>query len=122
MLLVFKIVPKAKNEQEREEFFKSLSYSHSGEVPYQVFPSEGNCPDGDIFITLSDDCLVLGSHWDKYIKHALENGLPQGGFGKNFVPTWEGYIQKKMGLQTRTAPEGIFPDLRVEFPKPNPTA
>lgn len=113
MLIVFKIIPKAKNEQEREEFLKSLSYSHSGTVPYQVFSLEDYCPDGDIHINMPDDCLVLGNAWDKYIMYALENGLPQGGIGKNYIPSWEGYIQRRMGLQTRRPPEGLFPDLKV---------
>lgn len=113
MLIVFKIVPKAKSEQEREEFFKSLSYHHSGEVPYQIFSPEDDSKDGSIFITLPDDSLVLGHGWDKYIKHALENGLPQYGQGKNFVPTWEGYVQRRMGLQSRRPPEGVFEDLKV---------
>ena len=113
MLIVLKIVPKAKNEQERENFFKSLKYSYSGEVPYQVFSPEDETPDGDIFITLADDCLVLGNSWDKYIKHALETGLPQHGQGKNFVPTWEAYIQRRMGLESIRPPMGVFPDLQV---------
>lgn len=113
MLIVIKVVPRTKNEREREEFFKSLSYSHSGEVPYQAFSVDDNYPDGDIFITLPDDCIVLGNSWDKYIKHAWENGLPQYGIGKDFVPTWEGLVQRRMGLQTRRCPEGIFPDLKV---------
>lgn len=113
MLIVFKVVPKAKTEQEREEFFKSLKAQHSGEVPYQVFTPEDETPDGDIFITISDDCLVLCHSWDKYIKHALDNGLPQHGLGKNFVPTWEGCIQRRMGLESRRPPFGVFPDLKV---------
>jgi len=113
MLIVFKIVPKAKSELEREEFFKSLKAHHSGEVPYQVFAPDDDTPDGDIFITLADDSIVLGSSWDKYIKHALENGLPQYGQGKNFVPTWEGYVQRRMGLEARRPPSGFFPDLQV---------
>lgn len=113
MLIIFKIVPKAKTEQEREEFFKSLSYSHSGEVPYQTFSVDEDVKDGDIFITLSDDCIVLGNSWDKYISYAMKNGLPQGGFGKNYVPSWDGYVLRRMGLQTRRPPEGIFPDLKV---------
>lgn len=113
MLITIIVIPKAKTEQEREEFFKSLKYSHAGEVPYQVFSPEADCPDGDIHITLPDDCLVLGNSWDKYIKHAIEEGLPQYGQGKNFVPTWDGYIQRRMGLQSRRPPEGIFPDLKV---------
>lgn len=112
-LIIFIVVPRAKSEQEREEFFKSLSYSHSGEVLYQVFSPEDDCPDGDIHITIPDDCVILGSHWDKYIKHALDNGLPKGGFGKNYTPNWENYVQAKMGLQSRRPPEGIFPDLKV---------
>jgi hypothetical protein len=113
MLIVFKVIPRAINDQEREDFFKSLKYSHSGEVPYQIFSPEEDTPHGDIFITIGDDCLVLGPSWDKYIKYALEEGLPQHGLGKNFVPTWEGYVQAKMGLQSRRTPEGIFPDLEV---------
>jgi len=113
MLIVFKIVPRAKTEQEREEFFRSLAYSHSGEVPYQIFNSEDDIKDGNIFINLPDDILVLGNSWDKYIKHAIENGLPQYGMGKNYVPNWNDYVQKKMGLQSRRPPEGIFPDLNV---------
>ena len=113
MLIVIKVVPKAKNEQEREEFFKSLDYSNSKENPYQTFPVDEDVKDGDIFITLPDDCLVLGSGWDKYIAYALEHGLPQGGFGKDYVPTWEGYVQRRMMLQTRRPPEGLFPDLKV---------
>lgn len=113
MLIVIKVVPKAKNEQEREEFFKSLTYSYSGDVPYQIFGAEDNPTDGDIFITLADDCLVLGNAWDRYIKYALEEGLPQHGQGKNFVPTWKGYVQRRMALQSRRPPEGVFPDLKV---------
>lgn len=115
MLIVIKVVPKAKTEQEREEFFKSLKYQHSGEVPYQVLPAEDVALDGDIFITLADDCLVLGPSWDRYIKHALTNGLPQYGQGKNFAPTWEGYVQRRMALQSRRPPEGFFPDLQVDL-------
>lgn len=118
MLIVFKIAPKAKNKQEREEFFKSLKSHHSGEVPYQVFALEDNTPDGDIFITLPDECIVLGHSWDKYIKHAFENGLPQYGQGKNFVPTWEGYVQRRMALQSRRPPDGIFEDLKVVLATP----
>lgn len=113
MLIVFKIVPKAKSEQEREEFFKSLKAHHSGEVLYQTHPVDCDTPDGDVFITLGDDCIVLGHSWDLYIKHALENGLPQYGQGKNFVPTWEGYLQRRMGLQARRPPEGVFEDFQV---------
>ena len=113
MLITIIVIPRAKTEQEREEFFKSLEYSHSKEVPYQVFSPEEHCPDGDIHITLPDDCLVLGNSWDKYIKHAIDNGLPQYGRGKNYVPNWENYVQAKMGLQSRRPPEGIFPDLKV---------
>lgn len=113
MLIVFKIVPKAETEQEREEFLKSLAAHHSGEVAYQKHPVDDDTPDGDVFITLADDCLVLGSGWDKYIKYAYKEGLPQHGLGKNFVPTWEGYVQAKMGLQSRRPPDGYFPDLKV---------
>lgn len=115
MLIVFKIVPKAINEQEREEFFKSLVVHHSGEVPYQTFGHDEETHDGDIFITLADDCIILGHAWDKYIKHAFDNGLPQHGLGKNFVATWEGYVQRRMGLESRRPPMGIFPDLKVEL-------
>lgn len=113
MLIVFKIVAKAKTEQERDEFFKSLLYSHTGDMDYQMFSADENITDGDIFITIPDDCVVLGNSWNKYIKHALENGLPQHGLGKNYVPNWENYVQSKMGLQTRRPPEGLFPDLKV---------
>lgn len=113
MLIVFKIVSKAKTTQEREEFFKSLEYSHGKEVPYQVFPIEEDIKDGDIFITLPDDCLVLSNSWDKYIKHAMDNGLPKYGIGENFSPNWNDYVQRHMGLQTRRPPEGLFPDLKV---------
>ena len=113
MLIVIKVVPKAINEQEREEFFKSMAYSHSGEVPYQTHPVDFDTPDGNIFVTLPDDCLVLGPHWDKYIKYALDEGLPQYGMGKDFTPTWEGFVQRRMGLQARRPPEGYFPDLKV---------
>lgn len=113
MLIVIKVFPKAINEQEREDFFKSLSYSHSGEVPYQTHPVDHDTPDGNIFITLPDDCLVLGSQWDKYIKYAYEEGLPKYGMGKDYVPNWENYVQIKMGLQSRRPPDGYFPDLKV---------
>lgn len=113
MLITIIVVPRAKSEQEREEFFKSLAYSHSGEVPYQVFSPEDDCPGGDIHITLPDDCIILGNSWDKYIKHALDNGLPQHGIGKDFVSTWEGLVQRRMALQSRRPPMGIFPDLKV---------
>lgn len=113
--IVFIVMPRAKSEQEREEFFKSLSYSHSGEVPYQVFSPEDDCPDGDIYITIPDDCLVLANSWDKYIKHALDNGLPKYGLGKDFIPNWGNYVQAKMGLQSRRPPEGFFPDLKVSI-------
>lgn len=117
MLIVFVVVPRAKNEQEREEFFKSLKYSHSREVPYQSFAGNPANIEFDIKITLPDDCIVLGNSWDKYIKHALENGLPQYGKGRGFVPSWEGYVQGKMFLQSRRPPEGVFPDLKVELPE-----
>ena len=112
-LIVITVVSRAKTEQEREEFFKSLAYSHSGETQYMTFSPEDILPVYDIHITLPDDCLVLNNSWDKYIKHALDNGLPQHGQGKNFVPTWEGYIQRRLGLQARRPPEGLFPDLKV---------
>jgi hypothetical protein len=112
-LIVFKIVPKAKSEQEREEFFKSLASHHSGEVPYQTFSHEEETLDGDIFITLADDCIILGHSWDKYIKHSLESGLPQYGMGKDYVPTWEGFVQRRMALESRRPPAGFFPYLKV---------
>lgn len=114
-MITIAVVSKAKTEQEREEFFKSLSYSHSGEFPYEI--SDDVKPETQIHITLSDDCLVLNNSWDKYIKHALDNGLPQYGLGQHFVPNWRDYVQSKMGLQTRRPPEGIFPDLAVELTK-----
>ena len=117
MTIVFVIVPRAKNEQEREEFFKSLEYSHAGEVPYQLFEGNPENSGFDIRITLPDDCIVLGNSWDKHIKYVLENGLPQHGKGRGFVPTWEGYVQGKMLLQSRRPPEGVFPDLKVELPE-----
>ena len=113
MLIVIKVIPRAINEQEREEFFKSIAAQHSGEVSYQIFSYEDETPDGDIFIEISDDCIVLGNSWDKYIKLAVEQGLPQHGLGKNFVPTWEGYVQRRMGLESRRPPFGYFPDLKV---------
>lgn len=116
MLIIFVVVPRAKTEQEREEFFKSLKYSHCGEIDYQVFSPEDNILSYDIKITIPDDCLVLRNAWNKYIKYALDNGLPQHGIGQHFVPNWRDYVQSKMGLQTRRPPEGIFPDLKVELP------
>ena len=113
MLIVIKVVPRAKTEQEREEFLKSLAYSNSGTVPYQIFPADEDVKAGDIFITLPDDCIVLNNSWDRYIKYAFENGLPQHGIGKDFVPNWKDYVQAKMGLQSRRPPIGIFPDLEV---------
>lgn len=112
---MIKVVPKAQIPQEREEFFKSLDYSASKENIYQTFPVDEDVKDGDIFITLPDDCIILGNSWDKYIVHAIENGLPKGGFGKDYAPNWEGYVQRRMGLQTRRPPEGLFPDLKVEL-------
>lgn len=115
MLIVIKVCLRAKTPLEREEFFKSLDYSHSKEIPYQVFSEGEETPDGDIFITLPDDCIVLGNSWDKYIGYALDNGLPQGGFGKNYVPNWESYVLRRMMLQSRRPPEGVFPDFKVEL-------
>lgn len=128
-MITLTIVHKAKNQQEYEEFLKSLSFSHSEESEYEVIANQDSTlfeeknirrvdkpsPNSSINITLPDDCLVLGSHWDKYIKYALDNGLPQHGYGKNFVPSWEGLIQHRLGLQSRRPPEGIFPDLKVEL-------
>ena len=115
-MITIKVVHVAKSEQETEEFFKSLSYSHSTENPFEIIKDgEDKNPSDDsvIEITLPDDCIVLGNAWDKYIMHAVNNGLPQYGRGKNYVPNWENYVQAKMGLQTRRPPEGIFPDLKV---------
>lgn len=122
-MITFTLINKAKNDRELEEFCKSISYSNSGEYEYEII-SENKLPDNIkhvesesqgsvIHITLPDDCLVLGPSWDKYIMHALGNGLPQGGMGKNYTPSWEGYIQRRMGLHTRRPPEGLFPDLKV---------
>lgn len=127
-MITIKVEHVAKSGQETEDFFKSLSYSHSGEYPYEVIsgvkmindkinfvdkPSQNS----DIIITLPDNCLVLHNSWDKYIHYALEEGLPQHGMGKDFVPTWEHYVQRRMGLQNRRPPEGVFPELRVQFSK-----
>lgn len=129
-MITIKRIHRAKTEQEFEEFIKSLVYSNSGENPFEMINNSVvigasqeiidkiswvDNPSADSWLTidLPDDCLVLGNAWDKYIKHALDNGLPQYGRGKNYVPNWENYVQTKMGLQSRRPPEGIFPDLKV---------
>lgn len=113
MLIVFKVIPKAKSELEHDEFLKSLQSHHSGEVSYSVRAYDDTGTNGDIFIEIADDCIVLGSYWDKYIAYAIENGLPQYGRGKGYVPNWDNYVQQKMALQSRRPPEGIFPELKV---------
>lgn len=126
-MITFTLIHRSKTKQEYDEFLKSLSYSNSGENSFEVISDQdskmfedGNIhrvsepsADSKIHITLSDDCLVLGNAWDKYIKHALDNGLPQYGVGRDYVPEWTGFVQRKMGLQTRRPPEGLFPDLKV---------
>ena len=120
------VVPRAINTQETDEFFKSLTYSHSGENPYEIIYEKlvpdfedkvtwvkEPSADSEITITLPDDCLILGNSWDKYIRIALDEGLPQGGFGKSFVPTWEGLVQRRMALESRRPPMGVLPDLKV---------
>ena len=127
-MITIKVVHKAKNLQETEEFFKSLFYSYTEKYPVELIldtfypkfiknirsvsePSEGSV----LCITLPDDVLVLGNAWEAYLKLAIEDGLPQHGQGKNFIPTWEGYVQRRMALQSRRPPEGFFPDLKVEI-------
>lgn len=122
-MITFTLVHKAKSEQEFEEFCKSLSYSNSGinnyevisdkELPNNINRVDSPSLDSLINVTIADDCLVLGNSWDKYIMHAIDNGLPQYGLGRDYTPTWEGYLQRRMGLHTRRPPEGIFPDLKV---------
>lgn len=115
----------AKNEQERSEFLKSLSYSNSGDNKYEIIgnPVDGfekivfidkPSPDSVINITLPDNCIVLGNSWDRYIMHAVNDGLPKYGLGRDYVPDWKNYIQAKMGLMSRDQ-SGIFPDLKVEI-------
>jgi hypothetical protein len=126
-MITISLVHKEQSQQEFDEFLTSLSYSNSGENKYEVisekdspvFAEKGiervslSSPDSRIYIVLPTDCLVLCNSWDKYIVHALNDGLPQGGFGKNYVPSWEGYVQRRMGLTNRRPPEGLFPDLKV---------
>lgn len=130
-MITIKVVHKAKSQLELDEFLKSLSYHHNKEYPYpyEVIAEQDSpmfeekniprvmlrSPDSKIEITLADDCLVLGDSWNRYLKLAIEDGLPQHGQGKNFIPTWEGYVQRRMALQSRRPPEGFFPDLKVEI-------
>ena len=128
-MITIQVVDNAKDDIEREDFFKSLSYSHAADSDkYEVISNvkmfedkitfvDAPSSDTDIIITLPMACLVLGNAWNKYIRFALDEGLPQYGMGKDFKPTWEGYVQRRMGLQTRRPPEGYFPELRVMFPE-----
>lgn len=110
-MITITIVNRAKNEQEAEDFLKSLAYAHDGDPAYEV--ADDPSSDSVIQIFVPNDCLILGNSWNKYVQHAIDNGLPQYGRGKNYVPNWENYVQAKMGLQSRRPPEGIFPDLKV---------
>jgi hypothetical protein len=128
-MITIRVVHKAKSQLEYDEFLKSLSFQHASEYPYPYeVIAEQDSPmfeeknisrvkepsaDSKIIIDLPDDCIVLGNSYNRYVKLAIEEGLPQYGQGKNFIPTWEGYVQRRMGLQSRRPPEGIFPDLKV---------
>lgn len=125
-MITIQVMHRAESLQETEEFYKSLHYSYTEKYSVEIIPDnfspifEKNIKvvtvpsvDSLLHITLSDDCLVLGNAWDHYLKLAIENGLPTHGQGKNFVPTWEGYVQRRMALESRRPPVGVFPDLKV---------
>lgn len=105
------------------DFFKSIVAQYSGEVPYEIISEDCECEipnrvnepsvDSKISITLPVNSLVLGNAWDKYIQHAIDNGIPRGGMGKTF-PTWESCVIKWMGLTDR-GHSGMFPELSVKL-------
>lgn len=103
-----------------QDFYRSLSASHSGEHSYEVVSDSLYAkhrvkePSGDsrINIYLPDNCLVLGNSWDKYMMHALENGLPKYNLGKDRI-TWIDYVIRRFGLVDKTH-VGLFPEIKVE--------
>lgn len=120
-MITITINDKVKNEYWEQDFYRSLSSSHSGENLYEVIsendlaPNRVNekSPNSRINITISPDCLVLQNSWDKYIIYALDNGLPLQSKDGNLVPIeWRDYVVRRMGLTDRNG-SGLFPDLIV---------
>lgn len=126
-MITITLIQVARDQSYVDDFLRSLSYSNSGENPYEVVsekdsgifaqnniarvtaPSEGS----RVNITLPNNCIVLGNSWDKYIIHALDNGLPKGGVGRELVD-WPGYVKMKMNLTSRDQ-SGVFPEMKVEL-------
>jgi hypothetical protein len=116
-MITIKVVPVAKHETHRQDFYKSIDAQASDKDSYEVI-SLGETPDPNscISIYLPDDCLVLGNSWDKYVLHALDNGLPQGDPERpECWMTWRMYVIRRLGLTDRNH-SGIYPDLKVELP------
>lgn len=106
-----------------DDFFKSLSASHSGNYPYEIISQDYDCEiknrvgeksdSSSLNIYLPNNCLVLGNSWDRYVDYAITNGLPKHYEGKGEL-TWRDYIIRRMALMDRNG-SGLFPDVTVEL-------
>ena len=116
-MIVIRSIPTATNPQEALDFQKSLANNAHDKKNYCVIgPNDAPPAHATIIISLPDNCLVLNNSWDKYILHALENGLPKGDPNRPEAwTTWPNYVKKRLGLVDRRH-SGIFPELEVEYP------
>lgn len=115
-MITIKAVPVTEHRIHREDFYKSIDAQASDKDSYEII-SLGETPDIEsrIIIYLPDDCIVMGNSWDKYVLHALDNGLPKGDLDRpDTWMTWPIYIKRRLNLVDRNG-NGIFPDLKVEL-------